>query len=316
MAEVNETEVFQIIKDINISKSSGIDDVSSFVLKEGSKILITGITYMFNLSIRHSKFPTAWKQALVIPITKSGNLTMVKNYRPISLLPLPGKILEKLIPSQLSEYLENDQLLTDKQHGFRKSHSTIHSVAQLTDYINRKMDIRIPTLAAFVDFRKAFDCVQRPLLLSKLKQLGFDKLTTVWVSSYLSNRSQRVLANDIYSPYLEVSQGVPQGSLLGPLFYIIYANDLSRVIKNCEIALYADDMVLYTVNKDFTRSVNNLQNDLASLSEWCANNGIKANTDKTKVMVFSSATATSKLPDFEVKLDAVPLQVVSVYKYL
>ena len=308
--------MFQIIKDINISKSSGIDDVSSFVLKEGSKILITEITYMFNLSIRHSKFPTAWKQALVIPITKSGNLTMVKNYRPISLLPLPGKILEKLIHSQLSEYLENDQLLTDKQHGFCKSHSTIHSVAQLTDYINRKMDIRIPTLAAFVDFRKAFDCVQHPLLLSKLKQLGFDKLTTVWVSSYLSNRSQRVLANDIYSPYLEVSQGVPQGSLLGPLFYIIYANDLSRVIKNCEIALYADDMVLYTVNKDFTRSVNNLQNDLASLSEWCANNGIKANTDKTKVMVFSSATATSKLPDFEVKLDAVPLQVVSVYKYL
>ena len=316
LTDVGETEVYRIIKDINTSKSSGIEDVSSFVLKEAFKILIPEITYMFNLSIRSSIFPTVWKQALVIPIPKTGNLTMVKNYRPISLLPLPGKILEKLIHSQLSTYLESDSLLSEKQHGFRKNHSTIHSVAQLTDYISKKMDVRLPTLAAFVDFRKAFDCVQHPLLLSKLKQLGFDTSTIDWIASYLSDRSQRVLANEVYSPYLKVTQGVPQGSVLGPLFYIVYANDLSKIVKNCEIALYADDTVLFTANNDFARSVANLQSDLVSLNRWCESNGIKANTDKTKVMVFGSALETNKLPQFDILLDKVPLQVVSTYKYL
>ena len=210
---------------------------------------------MFNLSLTASIFPKSWKYALVILIPKSGNLTQLKNYRPISLLPLPGKLLEKVMHNHFSNYVENNSLLTTCQHGFRKQHSTIHSVAQLTDFINTKMNAGMPTLATFVDFRKAFDCVQHGVLLDKLYWLGVGK---DWFRSYLSDRKQRVLANNTYSSYKTVTQGVPQGSVLGPLFYILYANDIVDKIKHCKIAMYADDTVLYTSGRDFGKSMGNM----------------------------------------------------------
>ena len=170
---------------------------------------------MLNLSIEYSIFPDAWKSALVIPIPKSGDLTNVKIFRPISLLPLPGKILEKLVHKQLSDYLEGESLLIEAQHGFRKGHSTIHSVAQVARYVNTKMDSRKCTLAAYIDFRKAFDCVQHSVLIEKLDSLNFDESVVRWVTSYLTNRKQMVYANGTYSTLLPITQGVPQGSVLG-----------------------------------------------------------------------------------------------------
>ena len=316
LGTVTEREVYKVVQEINISKSSGLENVSSFILKEAFKTLISEVTFMFNLSIKKSKFPNVWKQALVVPIPKTGNLTLVKNYRPISLLPLPGKILEKLVHQQLSTYLETESLLSDKQHGFRKKHSTVHSVAQLSNYISKKMDTRTPTLVAYVDFKKAFDCVQHSVLLAKLASLGVGRSIVNWVESYLSNREQRVFANNCVSPSKKITQGVPQGSVLGPLFYIIYANDLIKTVSNCEVALYADDTVLFTADNNFDISICNLQGDLNALSAWCHDNGIMANTDKTKVMVFGSPNVLGKVPSFDVKLDGASLQRVSLYKYL
>ena len=269
LREVREQEVLRLVKDINVSKSSGLDNVSSLVLKEAFKILITEITYKFNLSIRSSLFPDAWKQALVIPIPKTGNLSLVQNYRPISLLPLPGKILEKLVHHQLSNYLEMGSLLSPDQHGFRRGHSTTHAVAQLSSYVSKKLDNRMPTLVAYVDFKKAFDCVQHKVLLNKLTCLGIGEEIVNWVKNYLTDRRQRVYANNVHSLTQLITQGVPQGSVLGPLFYIIYANDVMRTVKNCEIALYADDTVLFTANPKFEDSVFKLQNDIKLLSSWC-----------------------------------------------
>ena len=127
LKEISEIEVFNVVKHINVSKSSGIDNISSFVIKEAFGFLVREVTYMFNQSIRTSKFPDAWKQALVVPIPKVGNLNNVKNFRPISLLPLPGKILEKIVHQQLTNHLDMYSVITDNQHGFRKKHSTIHS---------------------------------------------------------------------------------------------------------------------------------------------------------------------------------------------
>ena len=313
---VHEAEVFKVIKTINVSKSSGIENMSSFVLKEALTILLTQITYLFNLTIKTSRFPKAWKEALVIPIPKTGNLTKVENYRPISLLPLPGKLLEKLIHAQLSEHLETTEFLSENQHGFRKQHSTVHSVAQVTSYINTKMDRGQPTLAAFIDFRKAFDCVQHPVLLGKLASTGIDRKAVKWFESYLTGRKQKVLANNTCSTFQSVTQGVPQGSVLGPLFYIIYANDINKIIKKSKIALYADDTVLYTANPNFGKSVSNIQADMNALGQWCKDNGIGMNVEKIKLVVFGSPTKLKQLPPFEVKVDDLPLNVVTSYKYL
>ena len=315
-SEVCEREVLRLVKDVNVSKSSGIDDVSSFILKEAFRVLVREVTHMFNLSVRTSSYPDAWKQALVIPIPKTGNLSKVQNYRPISLLPLPGKILEKLIHHRLSGYLEKENLLSVNQHGFRQGHSTMHAVAQLSNYIGKNLDNRTPTLVTYVDFKKAFDCVQHNLLLGKLQDLGLGAEVLGWVTSYLAGRRQRVYANNVYSTSQRVTQGVPQGSVLGPLFYIIYANEVAKVAKNCEVALYADDTVLYEANANFNESVAKMQDDIDSLGAWCGANGIMANTGKIKVMVFGSTTALGKLPQFNITLEDTPLQNVNMYKYL
>ena len=316
LSRIREREVYKIVREINVSKSSGLEGISSFIIKEAFQILVREITFMMNLSVNTSIFPSAWKEALVIPIPKTGNLTQVKNYRPISLLPLPGKILEKLIHSQLSSHLEQFHLLSDSQHGFRKQHSTVHSIAQFTNYVSSKLDNGLPTLVTYIDFRKAFDCVQHSVLLKKLESLNLDGASLKWAESYLGSRKQRVLANGIYSSHMPVRQGVPQGSVLGPLFYIIYANDLPEIIKNCDIAMYADDTILYTANRDFGESVRKMQTDLDQLSGWCLTNGISVNVEKTKLMTFGRPKMIRELQAFEIIFHETPIQKVLSYKYL
>ena len=318
IAVVSTQEVLRVVKSINVSKSSGLDNISSSVIKTAFELLKPEVTFMYNLCISSTQFPDSWKKALVVPIPKAGNPTKVQNYRPISLLPLPGKIMEKLMHHQLTNHLENGEFLAEEQHGFRKAHSTVHAVAQLTTHINKKLDVKLPTLAVFIDFKKAFDCVQHPVLLSKLKNMNLDDSVINWVRSYLTGRQQRVFANNSYSTYQAITQGVPQGSVLGPLFYIVYANDLSRIFKNSKFALYADDTVLYVSSKDIATSVRKLQEDLDALSAWCVDNGIMANTDKTKVMVFGSRNCLAELStvNVELKFGQDILQTVTSYTYL
>ena len=313
---LREAEVSRVLKDVNIYKSSGLDNLSSYIIKEAFTILLPKITKMYNLSFEKAIFPEKWKKALVIPIPKTGNLTNVQNYRPISLLPLPGKILEKLAHIQLTDFLEGNELLSTAQHGFRKQHSTIDAIAQFTSYVNTKMDSNQTVLATYIDFKKAFDCVQHNVLIEKLSSLGINHTVIDWIGSYLTNRQQRVLANSIYSNFKSVTQGVPQGSVLGPLFYIVYANDLSKIFKKCEATYYADDTVLFTANVNFAESVQKLQGDIDALMEWCKENSIFVNTSKTKIMTFGSPSKLSKLPEFEIKYDGTPLQNVTSYKYL
>ena len=178
------------------------------------------------------------------------------------------------------------------------------------------MDRGALTLATFIDFRKAFDCVQHPVLLDKLSNIDLDNKVVEWFESYLGDRKQRVLANNTYSSFQHVTQGVPQGSVLGPLFYIIYANDISKVIKYCNIALYADDTVLYLGNINFGQTIIKMQHDISALSQWCLANGIQMNVEKTQMMLFGNQKKIDQLPTFEVKVGNLPLKVAPHYKYL
>ena len=227
-----EQEVKLLIEKINISKSSGITFLSSKLLKDSFRVLSDKLTYLFNFSITSAIFPAQWKEALVIPIPKIGEPTEPSNYRPISLLPLPGKILEKLVHNQLSSFLEENNALSDNQFGFRKQRSTSHAVSQVLNQIYTNINRSTVTCAIYLDFSKAFNSVQHPTLLEKLKQANLGTTTLSWVASYLEGRKQRTLINNEYSTLISVKQGVPQGSVLGPLFYIIYANDITDMIEH------------------------------------------------------------------------------------
>ena len=185
-------------------------------MKDSLIALNDQLTYILNSSLM-SKFPSEWKNAKVILIPKSGDLMNVSNYRPISLLPTPGKILEKIVHTQLEEHLESESLLTHFQYGFRKGRSTTPAVTQLLNHVNLNLNKSTPTVALFVNFRKAFDCLQHPTLLAKLRALNLSPETVGWLQDYLTDRHQSTYANVITSPLGTIKQVVPQGSILGPL---------------------------------------------------------------------------------------------------
>ena len=252
----------------------------------------------------------------MIPIPKKGNLSQVSNFRPISLLPLPGKIFEKVVHEQLLLKIEEDETLSDLQFGFRKGKSTIQAIHKLTEQINIGFNNSLLTAAVYIDFKKAFDCVQYPTLLQKLGDLELSDLAMNWIKSYLSNRFQRVLANGKLSKYLPVTQGVPQGSILGPLFYILYANDLPLIFRKSKYIFYADDTVLYTQGKNAHDMNKILQSDLTRLQKWCNLNSIFVNSAKTKYMIFGSRNRVDKVKDLNLYIDKSKIDRVNKYTYL
>ena len=303
LKNVRKTEVLSLISKINISKSSGMTQISSGIVKDSLQVLLSEITWLFNFSLKTETFPTHWKKALIIQIPKTGDPLLVNNYRPISLLPLPGKVLEKLIHTQLTDHIEENNLISNNQFGFRKQRATTHAITQFLNQVYTNINKSALTAAIYIDFRKAFDCVQHKVLIDKLGTLFLDETTISWINNYLTNRTQRTLANNKFSPYRNITQGVPQGSILGPLLYIIYANDISECTKKSGYTFYADDTVIYTTKKNMSVAAKDLQQDLNNLTKWCTTNKIYINPSKTKLMFFGSKQALRNsidLPTFTI----------------
>ena len=196
---VSTDEVLKVCKAIDISKSSAVDGLSSKILKDAFVAIVHKLTRLFNLPLTHGKFPDQWKNATVIPLQKAGDKSDVNNLRPVFLLPLPGKILEKLVHKKLLHFLEMNNLLDHNQGGFRPNRSTINTVAKMTDMIFNAMNNKEITVAAFIDFRKAFDTVNHEILIEKLKIIGIRGNLLNWSTDYLANRTQCTLANDTKS---------------------------------------------------------------------------------------------------------------------
>ena len=209
--DINEGKVFDLVKNIDISKSSGFDNISSKCLKDALSELIPHLTYIFRKSILTGICPDSWKIATVVPIFKNGNKSDVSNYRPISLLPVPGKLLEKIVYDHISDFLEQNSFLSKKQNGFRKNHSTLDAVVNLTSDIYDSINKGKYTLAAFIDLKKAFDTVNHKILLEKLWYAGVKNSTLNWINNYLINRFQRTICNSTISGISSVTCGVPQG---------------------------------------------------------------------------------------------------------
>ena len=208
------------------------------MLRIAADIIAPSLTYIFNLSLSTGVFVENWKDAKVIPIYKEGNKRTLGNYRPISILPIISKVFEKEIFTQLYKHLNENCLISKFQSGFRPGHSTITALIQMCDNWYENMDNGKLTGVVFLDIRKAFDSIDHVILLEKLAFYGVSQLELAWFQSYLSNRQQQCQINGCLSNKGEIICGVPQGSILGPLLFLIYINDLPNCLKTTTPCLY------------------------------------------------------------------------------
>ena len=251
-------------------------------------VLIPQLVYLFNLSFDSSCFPESWKTATVIPLFKGGDRTSVGHYRPILLLPLLGKLIEKIAHKRISTFLETNGVLSDKQNGFRKGFSTASAVAEFTDDMFLATNNGETILAVFVDLRKAFDTVNHDILCNKLQVYGIRGGVLDWCAHYLSGRSQRTLANNVKSDKCELSFGVPQGSVLGPLFFILYVNNVEKCLDNVKVQLHADDTIIFSSGRNLDLLTKHLHSNLCKFVKWCNSNKLTLNQSKTKMVTFGT----------------------------
>ena len=270
------------------------------------------------MSITSGEVPTLWKQAIVSPIHNSGD-KKPENFRPISILPTFSKILEKAVRSQLSDFLENNNLLTDRQFGYRKNRSTKIASALLFDDIRSSIDKGELVGAVYIDLTKAFDTVGHAILLQKLREYGVSDTELKWFKSYLFNRNQQVRISNSLSNKQPLFTGVPQGSILGPLLFLIYFNDFPECLEKSKVIMYADDTVIYCNGKLKTQIESDLNHDLNKVSEYFDNNELIANLKKgkTETMLFGTARRLSMIDKIlNVFYRGQLINYVQEYKYL
>ena len=314
--KINRGIVHLLVNNIDISKSSGIENISSKCLKDALLVLNTQLSYILERSIITCIFPDKWKIATVVPLFKGGVKENVSNYRPVSLLPVPGKILEKIFHDHLMKFFDDNNSLCEKQNGFRPHHSTTNSIVELTNDIYNEINCGNVTLAAFIDLKKAFDTVNHNILLEKLNYMGIKGDTLSWIKSYLNNRYQKTICNSTLSDLGKIKCGVPQGSILGPLFFLVYIDDIKNILAENNYQLYADDTVIYCSGKSFEEVHGKLQSILNNFTSWCTKNALTINTKKTKVMAFGSNNKIKKAKNINIKINKENIGNVPTYKYL
>ncbi len=243
---IDENTINKIIDNIAPKTSFGFDEISAKLLKNIKVTLLKPLTLIINQMLHTGIFPDKLKIAKINPIFKKGDETLFTNYRPISLLPTISKVFEKVLFQQVYDYFQEKKLLYSSQYGFRTGHSIEHAAIELIDRIIIKMDKMDTPVGIFIDLSKAFDTLDHDILLQKLKYYGFDDIALKLMESYLKGRQQYVQMDDIESKFCQVNTGVPQGSVLGPLLFIIYMNDIANASNIFDFILYADDTSLNT----------------------------------------------------------------------
>ena len=271
------------------NKTFGIDTIPVKMLKVIRTTISPILAKLVNFSLSSGEFPKSLKTARVTPIFKGGSKCDVNNYRPISVLPLFSKIFEKIVYKQIYQYLESNDILFKNQFGFRRKKSTTHAFINQLQYLYNNIDKNNFVFSLFLDFRKAFDSVDHNIMLSKLYFYGFRGNVHNWFKSYLSNRKQFTSINSHNSDPLKVTHGVPQGSILGPLLFLIFINDLPNVSSLFKFLLFADDSTLSTnfSENEIPLIKCKINNEMKLLNDWLISNKISINATKTKYIIFS-----------------------------
>ena len=297
---IKDNEIISLIRKINPNKATGSDGISGQMLLLCDESVTLPLQIIFKNILKTSIYPTIWKLANVTPVFKKGDKQLIKNYRPISLLPICGKIFEKIIFNNMYTYLHTNNLLTKNQSGFRPGDSTINQLLYLLDEIHQAFDCTksFEVRAVFLDISKAFDKVWHEGLIFKLEQNGISGDLLKLFRNYLSNRKQRVVLNGSYSDFSSVESGVPQGSVLGPLLFLVYINDLERNIKS-NVKFFADDTMLFSIVNNPELSAIDLNHDLGVIHQWAHQWKLEFNPDPNKQateVLFSCKTSSPNPP--------------------
>ena len=295
MKSVSANFIINQLKNFKRNKASGADNLPPGLLKDCRHHIAEPLAFILNLSIDTNTYPRYWKIAKINPIYKNGSPSEPSNYRPISILPVLSKTLERAIHTQLMDYLEKHNLISSHQFGYRKNRSTNNAAKILVDDIREMVDKRQLVGAVFIDFSKAFDTLSHVMLLEKLSSYGIKDGELLWFTDYLFCRQQFVQIDGCCTVPNQVFAGVPQGSILGPLLFILYFNDVVDQLCQCKILMYADDTVLYYGNKDVLAIEHVLMNELHYLPDYFVKNEliINLNKGKTEVMLLGTSKRLS-----------------------
>ena len=309
--------VLNLLKKINPNKSVGIDNLGGRFLRDGAKVFAKSLTQIFNLSIKKSVFPDKCKIAKLKPLYKKGSKMEPKNYRPISLLPLVSKIFEKIVHYQTQDYLDTHKILYKYQSGFRTKHSTDTCLTLLNNEMLNGIDNGYLTGMIFIDLQKAFDTIDHDIFLMKLRCIGFSNSTILWYRSYLENRTFQVNIENDYSNLGKLNCGVPQGSILGPLIFLIYVNDMPQAV-DCDLFLYADDTCVGFNDKNIKTIENNLNRNFNSLCDWFVENklSIHFGEEKTKSIVFGSKRRLKNIDKLNIRRNNIKVSQQNKVTYL
>ena len=315
---VTEDVILKHIRNLDTNKSHGIDNISAKMLKICDISIVKPLKIIFNNSLNEGVFPNLWKKANITPIHKKGDKNDVKNYRPISVLPLCGKLFEKLIYDALYSYFENNNIFDINQSGFRKGDSCVNQLISITHDIFKALDSN-PSLevrGVFLDISKAFDRVWHEGILFKLASNGVEGKMLTLIESFLNNRQQRVVLNGQCSSWENIKAGVPQGSILGPLLFLIYINDISHNLES-NVKLFADDTSIFSIVHDPNISGIILNRDLDKIHQWAYQWKMSFNPDPSKQaheMIFSKKINKPVHPDLS--FNQLPVERVVSHKHL
>ncbi len=308
LGQIYPKDVIDVVKAMDPKNSTDMFGISNSILKKIINFIAVPLCHIINRSFLTGVIPVQLKIAKVLPICKlkpsdAGDKSLPTNYRPISLLPIFSKILEKIVANKLNDFLLENEILFKHQYGFQAKKSTLHPIMHLLNELALAKNNNKVSIGVFCDISKGFDTISHDILLKKLEKIGVRNKELDWFKNYLNQRRQFVVIGDETSEYLEITKGVPQGSILGPILFLIYINDLPRA-TDLFTMLFADDTSFVVSGNNLNDIITKLNNELKKINNWFRANKLCLNAEKTKIMIFNKREDTIDWEDINVFIDS------------